>query len=140
MSDQQPTVDDYQTRFLALLKNAGTDGDCRKCGARVRWLANKGRGAARGEHEPSAWTIDCADHVRSCTPPPRSGNLEDPLHFWRAAIVAALSSCGDSGRCFGCNTRVWWIVHANGKKTPYTEHGLNHFIDCPQRDRFRKKP
>lgn len=40
--------------------------------------------------------------------------------------------------CRGCGAQVYWIRHANGKLVPYTQFGLNHFVDCPNREDFRK--
>ena len=59
-----------------------------------------------------------------------------------AAIVALRSlvkATGQEGFCRGCNARVWWVQHVKTGLTPYTVAGLNHFIDCPKRDDFRKK-
>ncbi len=45
---------------------------------------------------------------------------------------------GEAGRCRGCRALVYWIRHANLKPVPYTPDGLNHFIDCPKRERFKE--
>lgn len=148
---QPPTESDYRDRFLALLKHAGTDGTCRKCGKEVRWLSNKGRGAALHENDPTAWSPDGSDHVRGCDPEGAAVGLgvvmrdiqstaPTAMLFWEQRLRSAIASCGDRGRCFGCNAQVFWIVHANKKKAPYTPEGLNHFADCPQRARFKVKP
>lgn len=54
-------------------------------------------------------------------------------------IVHLLRQIAESGQCRGCGAVVFWVHHKNGKTVPYTEEGLNHFVDCPQRERFRHK-
>lgn len=46
------------------------------------------------------------------------------------------------GKALGgtCETFVYLIQHANGAWTPYTEFGLSHFIDCPDRALFHRRP
>ena len=55
------------------------------------------------------------------------------------AMKQLLDNVGDPGTCRGCRVPIYWITHRNGKKTPYTHAGLNHFIDCPERAQFAKK-
>jgi len=38
-----------------------------------------------------------------------------------------------------CGTVMYFLKHKNGKRAPYTSSALNHFIDCPLRDQFRKE-
>lgn len=45
---------------------------------------------------------------------------------------------GASVKCRGCEALVYWVTHKNGKRTPYTAAGLNHFIDCPAAAQFGK--
>lgn len=45
---------------------------------------------------------------------------------------------GFPGVCRGCGRSIWWVTHVNGRTAPYTEEALNHFVDCPERDQFRK--
>ncbi len=40
--------------------------------------------------------------------------------------------------CRGCQAPIYWVTHKNGKRTPYTPAGLNHFIDCPAAAQFGK--
>lgn len=40
--------------------------------------------------------------------------------------------------CMACGEPLFFVQHASGKLTPYTRDGLNHFITCPQAERFRK--
>ena len=56
-----------------------------------------------------------------------------------ANIKRLLDQIGDKGTCRGCNAEIWWVVHKNGKRAPYTATGLNHFADCPKAQSFRPK-
>lgn len=49
-----------------------------------------------------------------------------------------LTQIADQGLCRGCGAKVYWVEHKNGKRTPYTEAGLNHFVNCPERERFKR--
>jgi hypothetical protein len=40
--------------------------------------------------------------------------------------------------CKACGTQIALVMHANGKLTPYTIDGVNHFINCPLADAFRR--
>lgn len=53
-------------------------------------------------------------------------------------ILSLLQNIGDVGACRGCQAAIYWVTHKNGKKTPYTPAGINHFIDCPARAQFGK--
>lgn len=64
--------------------------------------------------------------------------LVDCVTQLKTAILDLLRRCGSPDTCRACKARIIWMRHANGKNTPYTEAGLNHFIDCPARDRFRR--
>lgn len=46
---------------------------------------------------------------------------------------------GEPVKCRGCEAAIYWVTHKNGKRTPYTAAGLNHFIDCPAAAQFGKK-
>jgi len=66
--------------------------------------------------------------------------VESEIHDeYQDKIKKLLDLVGDIGECKGCGREVWWVVHKNGKKAPYTRTALNHFIDCPNADQFRKK-
>lgn len=41
--------------------------------------------------------------------------------------------------CKSCNKEITFIYNENMKNIPITKEGINHFIDCPARDKFRKK-
>lgn len=58
----------------------------------------------------------------------------------REHMEKLLKMIGDPGVCRGCRAQIVWVTHKNGKKTPYTWAGLNHFIfDCPDREDFKRK-
>jgi len=40
--------------------------------------------------------------------------------------------------CKACSTELFFVRHANGKLTPYTSDGVNHFVNCPEAARFKK--
>jgi hypothetical protein len=52
-------------------------------------------------------------------------------------MAALLKQIGQPGECSGCHAPIVWVRHKNGKQTPYTLEGLNHFIDCPKRGQFK---
>jgi hypothetical protein len=60
------------------------------------------------------------------------GNLQ-------GTIEGLLRNIGDLTNCTGCGDPIYWVRHKNGKRTPYTRAGLNHFVDCVARDRFKEK-
>lgn len=41
--------------------------------------------------------------------------------------------------CRACGKEITFIINENGRNIPITKEGNNHFIDCPARDRFRKR-
>ncbi len=58
----------------------------------------------------------------------------------REAIGRLFRAIGaEKAQCRACGAEIWWVHHASGRKAPYTASGLNHFIDCPGADEFRKK-
>lgn len=56
----------------------------------------------------------------------------------KLAMRNLLRLIGKQVACGGCGASMYFVVHNNGKRVPYTEAGLNHFIDCPQRDQFAR--
>ena len=60
----------------------------------------------------------------------RNGEL---LETPEQADGGLLYGIADESRCDGCNERIFWLKHKNGKKAPYTIAGLNHFLDRPAR-------
>lgn len=41
--------------------------------------------------------------------------------------------------CRAFQTQLAMVMHRNGKLTPYTMDGTNHFINCPRADEFRRR-
>jgi len=54
------------------------------------------------------------------------------------AMESLLRNIGDPGECRACHALIFWVKHRNGRKTPYTPAGLNHFVDCPAREEFKR--
>jgi hypothetical protein len=54
-------------------------------------------------------------------------------------LDALLRQVGEPGTCRGCAAPIYWVVHLNGKRAPYTPEGLNHFADCPAQAQFRRE-
>jgi len=73
---------------------------------------------------------DIAEHCKYF----QTGHLDSA----RENIRALLPLIGDEGVCKACGARIFWVMHKNGKEAPYTQDGLNHFIDCPEANRFKK--
>ena len=61
-----------------------------------------------------------------------------PELILRQNIHRLLTQVGGESKCRGCDAAIWWVVHRNGKKAPYTADALNHFADCPAAAKFRK--
>jgi hypothetical protein len=56
----------------------------------------------------------------------------------KAAMLALLNQIGNKGVCRGCGAEIYWVRHKNGKATPYTPAGMNHFLDCPKAKEFKR--
>ncbi len=72
----------------------------------------------------------------------REGDLMDELvtvEQLEKRLRDLLSQIGRADTCRGCGKIIVWVMHRNRKWVPYTAHGLNHFIDCPNAKDFRKK-
>lgn len=41
-------------------------------------------------------------------------------------------------RCKECQMEITFVKNKNNKFVPITRAGINHFIDCPKADTFRK--
>ncbi len=41
--------------------------------------------------------------------------------------------------CKRCGAALYFLRHSTGNLVPYTEDGINHFLNCPQAAEFRKK-
>lgn len=46
----------------------------------------------------------------------------------------------DQRRCEACGAELFFVRHRTGKFAPYTADGLNHFIACPEANRFKRRP
>lgn len=66
--------------------------------------------------------------------PDEANALEDKARN----LDALLRQVGEPGTCRGCAAPIYWVVHLNGKRAPYTPEGLNHFADCPAQAQFRR--
>ena len=64
--------------------------------------------------------------------------MEQELNY-RQLLRDLVRNVGSLGYCRGCGAQVFWVVHRNLKNVPYTADGLNHFIDCPKAEQFRKE-
>lgn len=64
--------------------------------------------------------------------------VDDVRDQYEYNIERMLNQIGDKGKCRGCGADIWWLVHKNGKRAPYTCKAENHFIDCPKADQFRR--
>ncbi len=91
---------------------------CRKCG---------GTGFVVHHDNERSWAVECSCRQEAPLPDP-AARLEHLLH-----------QVGEPGRCRGCDKEILWVTHRNGRRTPYTRDGLNHFIDCPAAGRFRRR-
>ena len=55
-------------------------------------------------------------------------------------IRALLTNVAEDKRpCRNCGEPLAFVRHRNGKLAPYTMAGVNHFIDCPGAQQFRKE-
>lgn len=43
------------------------------------------------------------------------------------------------GRCRGCAATIAWAWTPKGARAPLDQDGTNHFVTCPERDRFRRR-
>lgn len=72
----------------------------------------------------------------------RLERLEAELLQIRANLRALLDHVAvRRGFCKGpnCGAALWFVQHADtGALTPYEMSGLNHFVTCPDRERFKR--
>lgn len=71
---------------------------------------------------------------------PRTSELHSCAEAMEKAMSDLLKNIGKLGTCSGCNAVIVWVLHRNGKHVPYTTEGLNHFVNCPFRERFGNGP
>jgi hypothetical protein len=81
-----------------------------------------------------------ANTVRESSETPEIDQLQDCIAAQKVAVRMLLSHVGKKASCDGpdCGKTIYWIRHSNGKLVPYTEAGLNHFVDCVDRVRFQR--
>lgn len=53
-------------------------------------------------------------------------------------LTRLLATIATEQKTCSCGAALWMVTHANGKRCPYTAEGLNHFIDCPDREQYRR--
>ena len=86
------------------------------------------------EDEPS--------EVRSLGPAPDTIACMERLRVLEKNILLLLKNVGNPAFCGrqgnGCGREIYWVMHNNGKKTPYDPTGENHFSTCPNRAAFKK--
>jgi hypothetical protein len=63
---------------------------------------------------------------------------DDCLEAVARGIRSLMLLIGDLDTCRACGKSIYWVRHLNGKCAPYTEAGLNHFIDCPRAQEFKR--
>jgi hypothetical protein len=102
-------------------KNIDDDGICTDCGRRaaIKLL--------EPEPEPD--------------PVPLVERLGTEIALLRLRMANLLRNVGTPGTCTGatCRADVHWLVHINGRRTPYDADGTNHFIKCPDREQFKRR-
>lgn len=81
------------------------------------------------------------DTCKSCQLPhdePTESSAGPCVQAQAEAMKKLLELVGDPGICRGCQRQIYWMRHKNGARVPYTSAGLNHFVDCTEREQFRK--
>lgn len=71
----------------------------------------------------------------------RELQLQTCVKAQATAMEWLLDHVGKKSTCDGpnCGATIFWVTHTNGKRTPYTTAGLNHFVDCVDRERFQRR-
>lgn len=68
---------------------------------------------------------------------------EDPAARYAAAIRSEmrrfLETLGTPARCKGCEVIIYWVLHRNGRRTPYSQDGVNHWQDCAASKEMRER-
>jgi hypothetical protein len=55
-------------------------------------------------------------------------------------MKALLDNVAEFSRpCKACGELLWFVRHKNGKQAPYTVDGINHFANCPEAARFKRR-
>lgn len=66
------------------------------------------------------------------------GDFAECVRAQRNAMEKLLNLAGTPSVCRACGASILFVQHNNGANTPYTKAGLNHFVDCPRAEQFRK--
>lgn len=57
----------------------------------------------------------------------------------RSHAVAFLNGLAQQSRCRECDRPIWFIKNPrSGRSMPITADLINHFVDCPKAESFRK--
>jgi hypothetical protein len=73
-----------------------------------------------------------------CLLPHEGHEAEACVEAQSQAMKMLLNQISNQGLCRGCGARIHWVTHNNGKMVPYTSAGLNHFVNCRERERFKR--
>jgi len=65
---------------------------------------------------------------------------EQNLPTLEERIKALLNAISDPKACRGCGMTIYFVRHKNGRATPYTADGVNHFINCSKASQFKRPP
>ncbi len=66
-------------------------------------------------------------------------DLRRRLAAAKQVAAALLMHVSTTGVCKGCGAPIRWVHHVDtGKHTPYDLDGVNHFVTCPDRVKFKK--
>lgn len=89
---------------------------------------------------------EAGDHV---PPIERMGNdvaarmmqIAQELERTKRIIADLLWHVGERSACRGpnCKQEIVFMLHRNGKLTPYNPDGTSHYTTCPDRDLFSKR-
>lgn len=63
---------------------------------------------------------------------------EECVWVMQRVISQLLLRAGEVAECRGCKATIYWIRTLNGKRIPYDEKGLNHFITCSKSADWRR--
>ena len=71
---------------------------------------------------------------------PKSTDLRtnDPDELQKRILALLKACCEREQACFACGAPMYFVrMRKSGKLNPYSAHGVSHFADCPDADRFR---
>jgi hypothetical protein len=67
------------------------------------------------------------------------GRLEECIRAQGRTTRMLLMNTARPDKCRGCEAEIFWVRHLNGRSTPYTSAGVNHFVNCPKAADFKKQ-